>query len=842
MSCPKIRSARRAVLGLLAALPLAAHQPHDPISVVAMSPNYAQDQTMFLGTGALTMPLPVSECAQMQSSNGGLTFSVMSDLPDHIMASIAFSPDFANDGTVYMAGRGGVYRSTDRGASWSLLGALGTQPVAAVAVAPNFATSNVLYAATSNSLYGSKDRGQTWQQLPAPAGISSVFTALAISPNYAADATLVVGTAADGIYKSKDWGHDWASVTQGLSLPAVAGFAFSPAYATDHSIFAITTGAGLYFSNTGGGSWSARNNGITDLNGTAIAISPNFSEDSTVWVATAVAGVFRSTNRGGAWSLTAAPPRPLSNQTTTHFMSLAAGNGPSGIVLFLGMYEGLYTSSDGGDSWLYCDIMPTHMVRDLQLSPNYPSDQTVFISTYGGGTLWSTDGGNTWYFENTGLVNSYADAVAMSPNFPVDGIAFVGNAQGLERIYGGSTTWVMMQMLGESEFPRSLGISPNFAQDHTLFIGTHLGSAHPPYVYYQGAEYFAQGLFVSVDDGDHWEPTGMPCAAPSSACTSGTPIDSIAVSPNFTNDHTVFVGSSANGLFKSTNGAAGPFVAMTPVDTSADPVVLPVAVSPAYATDQTVIVATSHSGVFKSTNGAATWKLIPGTTGYTVFSIAFSPNYTQDQTIFLGTLQRGLMRSTDGGASFAATSLPGNYVTAVRVSPGYAQDHTVFATSYFGLYKSTDGGDTWSYTREPGRQEEQRQFPPGAFNTILYQGSWPLTSDPAASTIQFAKTTDSGASASLTFQGSGAEWVGVKGPAGGTAQVFVDGTLSATVNLYAPATQEQATLWTLRGLTCGIHTVTINAQPGPNQQVTLDALDVWQDTCSPDSGAPPTRK
>src|SRR5438270_5825486 len=100
MSCQRKMPAALRYLWLLCALPLAlqplaAHQPHDPMSVVAMSPNYAQDQTMFLGTGDLTMPLTISECAQMQSTNGGLTFSVMSGLPTKIMQSIAFSPAYA---------------------------------------------------------------------------------------------------------------------------------------------------------------------------------------------------------------------------------------------------------------------------------------------------------------------------------------------------------------------------------------------------------------------------------------------------------------------------------------------------------------------------------------------------------------------------------------------------------------------------------------------------------------------------------------------------------------------------------------------------------------------------
>src|SRR5579864_4671596 len=226
---PAVRRLGGVVLGLLALLqPLAAHQPHDPIHVVAVSPDYAQDQTMFAGTGALTMPLPVAECAQMQSTNGGFTFSVMSGLPDQLVESIAFSPAYANDGTVFMAGRGGLYISRNRGTTWTAAGGALTTLLVAVAIAPNFSTSGAAFVLTPNAIYGSRDHGQSWQPLPNPSGITSGLTAIAISSNYAADATLLLGTAFIDVSRTTDAGHTWTPVTQGLTLSSVSGIAFSP--------------------------------------------------------------------------------------------------------------------------------------------------------------------------------------------------------------------------------------------------------------------------------------------------------------------------------------------------------------------------------------------------------------------------------------------------------------------------------------------------------------------------------------------------------------------------------------------------------------------------------------
>src|SRR5690242_18415186 len=100
--CPVTRGACRGriLAGLIAAIQaLIAHQPHDPLSVVAASPNYLQDQTIFVGTSALTMPLPIAEYVPLTSTKGGFTFSVMPGLPNLPMLSIGISPGYATDGT-----------------------------------------------------------------------------------------------------------------------------------------------------------------------------------------------------------------------------------------------------------------------------------------------------------------------------------------------------------------------------------------------------------------------------------------------------------------------------------------------------------------------------------------------------------------------------------------------------------------------------------------------------------------------------------------------------------------------------------------------------------------------
>ena len=802
--------------------PLRAHQPHDPMSVVALSPNYANDQTVFVATSAITMPLPVSEFLPMISTNGGFTFNVLSGLPNQQMNSIAVSPGYATDGTVFMGGFGGLWRSTDSAKTWA---AVGGAPLSAgiveVVVAPDFPTSGVAFAITNRNVYKSTNHGQTWQAVSAPNPLPSNLSSLAISSNYAADSTIAAGTVASGIYISTNAGQSWTLSTSGLTLPQVSCIAFSTGYATDHTIMAGTEGSGFYKSTNSGTSWTQSNSGLTDTKINAMALSPSFAGDNVLWVATATGGVFASHNRGGAWTLPGTVPRPLSPQTNSHYVTVAAGKGPTAPALFVGMFEGLWSSTNGGALWSYCDTLPTRLVRQLQISPSYSSDQTVFASTYGGGTLWSFDGGSTWSFRDTALQDPYTDANAFATNYSTSKMVWIGTTSGLDRISGTATAWSPMHACGKTTFPRSMGVSANFAMDQTIFIGTHAGPIYPPTVTCGNGSFPNRGLFMSVDAGQDWLGTGLQNIA----------VDAIGMSPNYPTDHTLFAGSSLTGLYKTTDGG-NTFTPITIVQ--GDNGTLPVVCSPNYGSDQTVFAGTSHSGIFRSADGGAHWTQIPNTSVLTAFSFAISPNFANDHTMFIGTLQQGLMKYDDSDQSLTqlTNGLPTAFASAVAISNGYATDGTVWTANYLGLYKSTNGGSSWTYMKEPARQEEQRQFGSGAFSSIIYTGTWNIVGDKGASTIQYASTSQTGATATLTFLGSGAEWIGLKSSTGGTATVTLDGTLDKTVNLQSSTKQEQASLWKKTGLPCAPHTVTITVTSAATLSVVLDAMNTWQDTCS----------
>ena len=177
---------------------------------------------------------------------------------------------------------------------------------------------------------------------------------------------------------------------------------------------------------------------------------------------------------------------------------------------------------------------------------------------------------------------------------------------------------------------------------------------------------------------------------------SGGEVLSLALSPNFASDHTLFAGTYDGGAFKSTDAGAS----WSAVNTGLiSPEVTPLALSPNFAADSTLFAGTWGGGVFKSTDRGSNWSAVnTGLTGMNVYSLALSPNFASDSTLFAGT-NGGVFKSTDGGSNWSAvnTGLANTDVRSLALSPNFASDSTLFAGTYGGgAFKSTNAGASWS--------------------------------------------------------------------------------------------------------------------------------------------------
>ncbi len=322
----------------------------------------------------------------------------------------------------------------------------------------------------------------------------------------------------------------------------------------------------------------------------------------------------------------------------------------------------------------------------------------------------------TWTF--LGPEGGGANALAVSPDFPDDGVVFGGNAYflrqiktglGLFKSTDGGRMWALSTTTSETDTQitgvDAVAFSPNFGADETIFVGA------------------SSGLFTSTDAGATWSHIegvgGLPygvtavAVAPDYATSghvmaqSGNTVyvsqnggltwttqsevgfgRALAYSPDFTNDHTAFVGG--DGLWRTTSGG----LTWTQVLSESAWAIAP---SPDFADDGTLLAGGLDGPVYVSHDRGATWiSHTVSITAGTVNALALSPAYVTDTTVFAG-CHDGLHRSTDGGATWAPiSSYPGPWVEALAISPNWPEDPTLLVGTPGGVYRTDDGGATWT--------------------------------------------------------------------------------------------------------------------------------------------------
>lgn len=611
--------------------------------------------------------------------------------------ALAISPNFAVDQTLFAGTNGGgVYKTADGGQTWHEANVgLTNLSVYVLGISPDFRQDQMLLAGTSYSgLFRSTDGGASWTQMPSPLHAGEI-KGIAFSPNFAADGTVFVSKVnGDALYRSVDGGNTWTDIRGNIGAASVGKLACSPAFALDNTIVAATS-AGLYKSTDRGDTWQAINNGLTTTDFRSLAFSPAYAADHTLFAGSANKGIFRSTNGGASWQAINNGHSPQKDVGSI----VVSPNFASDRTLFTGCpsWQG-FKSTDGGDSWTMYQFNIDWLdegnrinpdVWAMAISPAFPQDQTLFVGTFGTGVLKSTDGSATWTIARQGMMAQRMTAIAVSPTYSLDRTVYVSSGgPGISASTDGGLTWHNKNAQTFSLLDTyALVISPDFTNDGTLFAGNHMGMG--------GGR---NGIARTTDGGLSWDnpETGL----------ENRNVRALAISPDYAQDGTVFAGtlckdfpicqdSYVSGVFKSTDGGSTWQRALNGLPKRG---IYALAVSPAYAQDQTLFAGMWEGGVYKSTDGGANWvNASTGLQSNRVWALALSPNFPQDQTLFAGT-EVGPHRSTDGGQTWVrlTSGMGTRRITSLAISSEFAQDRTVYAGSnYGGVLRSTDGGDTW---------------------------------------------------------------------------------------------------------------------------------------------------
>jgi photosystem II stability/assembly factor-like uncharacterized protein len=413
-----------------------------PVLSLALSDNFAGDNTLHAGTeqaglfrstdrGLTWQPvdLPAStinalaqaegallaatEAGVFRSADGGQTWEHLLDLPNVI--ALAASPVVTVAGVVDR----GVWLSTDR-QHWQALPGLSARSMLGLALAPHFDREPVAFMyGPQEGLWRTRDGGQTWDNLDANLP-SQDIAALALSPNFEDDRTVVVG-ALEGVSVSTDAGETW----ERRADPPADAIAYSPSGQLMLVNFPV---AGLRVSVNHGQTWmpfpgpwdrggKVAAAAVSDTGHFYVAYLEGVGETLTLWqgqpkqiekVLSEPAGhnplvalyVPKEPSAEGrwyaawghqVWTLRAGSQgdAPVAASVfdpdgqLERLTGLTGGVGPSGPVLFATTGRHIYQSTDGQDWTEIYDFGQERAVA-LTLSPTFASDQTAYALLLGG--------------------------------------------------------------------------------------------------------------------------------------------------------------------------------------------------------------------------------------------------------------------------------------------------------------------------------------------------------------------------------------------------------------------------------------------------------------------------
>jgi len=234
------------------------------------------------------------------------------------------------------------------------------------------------------------------------------------------------------------------------------------------------------------------------------------------------------------------------------------------------------------------------------------------------------------------------------------------------------------------------------------------------------------------------------------------PFTSVVASSEYADDGTLFVASSGDGVFRSTDFGESwnkVVVGLGRLDISR------LSISPDFASDRRLLAASTSGGVWRSIDGGDTWHMVltesvvigsvsedeSSPYGSVIFggdaegnlwrskdngrlweityefegAGALTSLSVSNRQIYAGTSDNGLYKSVDGGHSFAPASIPklqggpvckldGNdearfneYITSITTVPDGAGGDSIYVTSWYGgVFVSTDEARSWSVWRD----------------------------------------------------------------------------------------------------------------------------------------------
>ncbi len=447
-----------------------------------------------------------------------------------------------------------------------------------------------------------------------------------------------------GLYKSTDNGDSWTNIKTQFEDFQV----FSVYITKANHIWVGTDYQGALFRSTDNGeTWENKNNGYGANECWAIGES----KDGILFAGDANVGrLYRSTDNGENWEFSA-------------IIAPLAFAADSNNVVYAGSFNGLYSTTDNGITWIHNSTLSSFVVSTVLID----TSNNIFCGTGysfvgGDGVFYSTNGGQDWI--QLGLEGK----VVLSLIFDSEGSLFAGTLyDGLFKTYDMGQNWRQYQ----NGIYRKQVYRLKINQNDDIFIGSEGGGEG--WLAYGGG-----GVFRSTNGGDAFEQVGLPISLVKNIVFSNDSLI-IASTPSGVQKYNRFTNKWKNlGLH---NVEA---VAITP--------------------GNFIYAATRDEGLYKSTDIGEHWTL----TNLTIDTLmpVYNVLSVNDDTLFVSTFYN-LRRSIDGGLNWDVLSVKtgewerglfffNNNLWLTGISFGFSilYKSTNFGTSFDSLYTGFSAFDS----------------------------------------------------------------------------------------------------------------------------------------------------
>ena len=390
------------------------------------------------------------------SSNGGLNFCRLPNAPP----TFRIYPHPTDDGTLFVFGGGGLFRSINGGATFEQVGA--GLPLTAGSLAFDPTDPSVVYSpAGVDGLFRSLDGALTFELLNGLA-----VGTVGVSPGTAEDPPAVyVGTSL-GPFRSDDRGETFAPIRDGYHGTAVNDLAID---AKGRLLVATINIVGLFRSISPGVYEIISDTLPRDAAAmlSAVAAAPN---DPEFYVVTSFASgngsIFRTTDGGRSWTRASILGDPIFAGQRARIAFAPSDASRLYAVTPGGQQPGLYRSTDGAQSFERLSDRP---LGSIAVDPRDPD--VLYVGTWNGapGLFKSTDGGRTLQqLDASGNII----AIALDPERPQVIYAGLRFGRVIRSLDGGQTFAPADRGLSGD---RVLGLGVDLGQPMRLFVWMHAG-------------------------------------------------------------------------------------------------------------------------------------------------------------------------------------------------------------------------------------------------------------------------------------------------------------------------------------------------------------------------------